>query len=120
MVLSVERRPIHWFLRYRDKPNPMAPDWTYEMRPRDRARWQRTLRSRVDADAVRRPDEAAGGAAAGGAAAAGVAAAEEWEPRPGATVVPFTEREGVTASDPAPSPDAEWVEVDDHQHPPAS
>ena len=36
LVLPPGHRPLHWFLRYRDKPNPMAPDWTYEMRPQDR------------------------------------------------------------------------------------
>ena len=34
---EVERHPpLHWWLRYRDKPNPLAPNWTYRMRPQDR------------------------------------------------------------------------------------
>jgi transcriptional regulator with XRE-family HTH domain len=51
LALPSNRRPIHWFLRHRDKPNPMAPDWTYEMRPRDRATWQRLSESRRDSQA---------------------------------------------------------------------
>ncbi len=40
--MVLQYRPLHWFLRYRDKPNPMAPDWSYEMRPRDRDRARRS------------------------------------------------------------------------------
>lgn len=32
----VVHTPFHWWMRYRDKPNPMAPNWTYAMRPQDR------------------------------------------------------------------------------------
>lgn len=31
-------RPFHWWVRYRDRDNPYAPLWTYEMRPEDRGR----------------------------------------------------------------------------------
>lgn len=41
-------RPLHWWLRYRDKPNPMAPDWSYEMRPRDRRARRRELRPVIE------------------------------------------------------------------------
>lgn len=39
--MVLQYRPLHWFLRYRDKPNPMAPDWSFEMRPQDRRRARR-------------------------------------------------------------------------------
>ena len=39
----VEHPPLHWWLRYRDKPNPMAPNWSYTKRG-----WQTELRAYLD------------------------------------------------------------------------
>jgi transcriptional regulator with XRE-family HTH domain len=34
--------PLHWWLRYRDKPNPMAPNWSYTRRG-----WRTELRAQL-------------------------------------------------------------------------
>lgn len=46
--MVLDYRPLHWFLRYRDKPNPMAPDWSYEMRPQDRRARRREAQPGVE------------------------------------------------------------------------
>ncbi|WP_345202795.1 helix-turn-helix transcriptional regulator [Fodinibacter luteus] len=55
----LERPPLHWWLRYRDKPNPLAPNWSYTRRG-----WRADLRAQLD-----REREAAAGEAAAGEAA---------------------------------------------------
>lgn len=60
--------PLHWWLRFRDAPNPMAPNWTYR---------RRTWWTEFWAEADRR---AAGAEAAEGASASSGQAAEKAAP----------------------------------------
>ena len=52
----LEHLPLHWWLRYRDTPNPMAPNWSYTMRSWWSAFWEELEREAVSAPVEPDPD----------------------------------------------------------------